>query len=129
MNMLNDTLDKLNLDKYQTELQEKQKHEYKHLGSFWVNKSLKLYSYSFLTGKIEEVEIERKRNIYAVVENGKLVAKDLDFEKAVVDSRLVFFESLNMKNAIKRVHNFKSGKIKELCNLREVGQTKINFFK
>jgi hypothetical protein len=60
-------------------------------------------------------------------ENGKLTAIDTGYEKAYVDSKNIYFEALNLKNAQKRLAKFKKGEIKELCNLKEPGNG-INFW-
>ena len=106
-----------------TEIQQKQKQEYKMIGKYWVNKSLKLFQYNPSNCEVSFVEriseSNGKGNIYIVAVDGKLEAKDLDYEKAVVDSRMIFFEAMSLKTANIRVQKWKDGKIKELCNLRE----------
>ena len=106
-----------------TEIQQKQKQEYKMIGKYWINKSLKLFQYNPTTQEISFVERERERDnkgtIYLVEVEGKLVAKDLDYEKAQVDPRMIFFEAMSLKTATIRVQKWKDGKVGELCNLRE----------
>lgn len=110
-------------DHISSELEQKQKQEYKAIGKYWINKSLKLFQYNPQNCEISLVErISESKNsgtIYIVSENGKLQAKDLDYEKAVVDSRMIFFEAMSLKTAKIRVEKWKARKIKELCNLRE----------
>ena len=105
------------------EIQQKQKQEYKMIGKYWVNKSLKLFQYNPSSCEVSFVERISERDgkgtIYIVSVNGKLEAKDLDYEKAVVDSRMIFFEAMSLKTANIRVEKWKAGKVKELCNLRE----------
>ncbi len=123
---------KVNPNEVTTELQQKQKQEYKMIGRYWINKSLKLFQYNPTTQEISFVERERERDnkgtIYLVEVEGKLVAKDLDYEKAQVDPRMIFFEAMNINTAQKRVDKWKQGKVKELCNLREITDNKIKFW-
>lgn len=123
---------KVNPNEVTTELQQKQKQEYKMIGRYWINKSLKLFQYNPTTQEISFVERERERDnkgtIYLVEVEGKLVAKDLDYEKAQVDPRMIFFEAMNINTAQKRVDKWKQGKVKELCNLREITGSKIKFW-
>jgi hypothetical protein len=81
-----------------------------------------------MKNEIKIVEINYSNTIYAVVRAGKLVAVDYEVEKVMTDSKLEFFESLNMKNAIKRVNKYLAGDIKVLCNLRTELNTSIDFF-
>lgn len=64
------------------------------IGRYWINKSLKLFQYNPTTQEISFVERERERDnkgtIYLVEVEGKLVAKDLDYERAQVYSFLCF---------------------------------------
>ena len=123
---------KVNPNDITTELQQKQKQEYKLVGRYWVNKSLKLFQHNPLTQEITFVnrvnERETKGTIYLVTEEGKLVARDLDYEKAQVDPRMIFFEAMNRNTAQKRVEKWKVGKVKELCNLREITEDKIKLW-
>lgn len=111
------------------EIVQKQKQEYKYLGSYYVTRGMTLFSFDFMKNEIKIVEINYSNTIYAVVRAGKLVAVDYEVEKVMTDSRLEFFESLNMKNEIKRVNKYLAGDIKVLCNLRTELNTSIDFFK
>jgi len=107
---------------------EREKQEYKLIGNYLRTKGLKLYAYSSLKDELTEVNIDRGDTLHLIPdENGKLCAVNVELEKATVDSRNIHFEALNWKNAQKRVRNYKQGKIKELCNLREPGEG-INFW-
>jgi hypothetical protein len=110
------------------EVQQKQKQEYKHLGTYFLSRGMTLFSYDWNEDKIEKIVIKYSNTIYVECRDGKLVAVDKEVEKVMVDSRLTFFEALNMDNAIKRVNKYKSGKIVDLCNLRTEINTNINFF-
>ena len=49
--------------------------------------------------------------------DGKIIPYDSEAAKCTVDSRNIYFQALNIKNANKRVSKWKSGLIKELFNL------------
>lgn len=107
---------------------EREKEEYKLIGTYLRRRGLKLYSYNRSKDTLTECEITRGATLHLLPdENGKLKVVDLELEKAIVDSRNIYFESVNFKNAEKRLRNYKAGKVKELCNLREPGNG-INFF-
>jgi len=107
---------------------EREKQEYKLIGTFLRKRGLKLFAYNSLKNLLTEVEVEHGNTLHLMPdENGKLRAVDLELEKATVDSREIHFEALNRKNAEKRLKKFKQGKIKDLCNLREPGDG-INFW-
>jgi hypothetical protein len=107
---------------------EREKQEFKLIGHYLRTKGLKLYAYSSSENKLSEVVIKHGSLLHLLPDgNGKLHAVDLELEKAIVDSRNIHFEALNLENAKKRLRNFKSGKIKELCNLKEPGDG-INFY-
>lgn len=125
--LLKETSDKTT-SKPEMENVEREKQEYKLIGTFLRTRGLKLYAYNSLKNLLTEVDIEHGDTIHLIPDgNGKLRAVDLELEKATVDSRDEHFEALNWKNAEKRLRNFKQGRIKELCNLREPGDG-INFF-
>lgn len=107
---------------------EREKQEFKLIGSYLRTRGLKLFAYNSLKNKLFEVEVEHGDTLHLIPdENGKLRAVDLELEKAIVSSSNIHFEALNWKNAEKRLRNFKKGRIKELCNLREPGDG-INFY-
>lgn len=108
---------------------EREKQEYKLIGKFLRRKGLKMYAYNSTKDELKEVNITTKDEVNVVMdENKKLVPVDLGFEEAEVDSRNIHFEALNWKSAQKRLRNYKSGKIKELCNLREPSPEGIKLF-
>lgn len=125
--LLKETSDKTT-SKPEMENVEREKQEYKLIGTFLRTRGLKLYAYNSLKNKLTEVQIEHGDTLHLIPdENGKLRAVDLELEKATVNSVDIHFEALNWKNAEKRLRNFKQGKIKELCNLKEPGEG-INFW-
>lgn len=123
--------DKSNFDltsKVEVEQVQKQKQEYKLIGSFWYHSGHKLFFYDPIENKLGELEILRGNTIHLLPKNGNLIPVDLELEKVVTDSRYTFFSALNYKNAERRFCNWKSGKIKELCNLFEYKDDGINFW-
>lgn len=118
---------KPNLTKPEVEQVQEEKQEYKLIGSYLRTRGMRLYSYNYSTGNIEEIIIQRGNTIHIIPENGRLVARDLELEKVMVDSRHAFFEKTNYRNAEKWVQKWKEGKIQDLCNLTKAGSG-INFW-
>lgn len=108
--------------KSHAEAEAEKKQEYTLMGRFLRTRGLRIYAYCPASGKVSEIEPVSTGTLYMEVHDGKCVAVDRDTEKAFVDSRMVFFEALNIKNARKRVNYFRAGKIPELCNLRKPGE-------
>lgn len=102
---------------------QKHKHEYKHIQRVVRTKGLRLYAYS-PEGKLSEVVIETIEILELVVRDGKLEPRDRGFGKSRIDTRDTHFEALNYKNALRRVNNWKHGKVKELCNLRTYSEVR-----
>lgn len=120
MDVLNNLFDKDSVSKPELEQVEKEKQEYKLVGRYLRRKGLKLYAYNSTKDKLVEVQINTKDSVNLIPdENGKLNPIDLGLEEVEVDTRNIHFESLNLKNAEKRIGKYKAGKIKELCNMRE----------
>lgn len=103
---------------YEIEKVENEKQEYKLVGTFIRNRSLKLFSYNHLKGEINLVEETKDDEISLVLKNGKLQAEYSLHTEANVNTNNTHFEALNFKNAEKRVRKFKKGLIKDLCNLK-----------
>lgn len=107
------------------EIVQKQKQEYKLIEQYVRSKGLRLYAYNHMKDEITEIKPQVKTDIeIGFDKDGKLSTKEQAKEEVMVDARNTFFESLNMENAIKRVNKYKSGKIKELCNLRKKSDIK-----
>ena len=112
------------------EVVQKQKQELTLFGSFLRNRTHKLYAYNTSNSSFKEVDVDRSSTIHALVRDGKLVPVDLEMEKVLIDSRNIYFEALNDRNAIKRIKRWRSGLIKELFNLKKYNpDTNIDFFK
>ena len=103
-------------------------HEYYLLGTFLRTRGLRLFGYNSFDDKVFEVAIKHGDTIHLVPMDGKLIPVDYDMESCTVDSRHTYFESLNMRNAVRRVQNFKQGRIGELSNLVRPNPEGIKFF-
>ena len=111
---------KENVNKNEIESVQKEQQEYKLIGSFLRTRGLKLFSYNPSLNLITEIVIEKHKTLSLGVDamNGNLTRENgIGQEKCTFDSRNIPFEALNMKNALKRVNNYKEGKVKYLCNL------------
>ena len=107
-------------NKYEMEMVENEKQEYKLIGSFIRTKGLRLFVYNPRTGDITEVLPESKKTLEIGIDNinGNFQQiKTAKQERADIDSRNIPFEALNLKNAKKRVAKYESGEIKQLFNL------------
>jgi len=111
--------DKNKTNKPEIENVEKEKMEYTLLGTFQRTRGLKLFAYNYLDDIVSEIKIKPKSTLNIKIENNKCIPSDEAPEEATVDNRFIHFEALNMKNAIRRLNKYKSGKLKELCNLRK----------
>ena len=111
---------------------EKKKHEYYLLGKFNRRRGLTLFSYDSHKKEILQVKsfftASANKTIHLKAIHGRLVPIDLYTEKILIDSRLVYFECLNLDNAKKRVNNFLNGKIKDLCNLTPYNENAISLY-
>jgi len=125
---MNLTLDKNNSNdtsKSEMELVQREKQEYKLIGSFLRTPGLRLFYYDFSKDFIGELVIDRGRTIHLVPKDGKLVPVDFELQKVLVDPRNEFFEKLNYPNAVKWVEKYKRGELKTLCNLMIPGELKF----
>jgi hypothetical protein len=107
---------------------QQEKQEYHLIGTYLRTAGQKLYGYNHLENKIFEVEIKYGDTINLVPLDGQLVPIDYTTQECVVDSRFTYFESLNLKNAHRRVERYKQGFIKDLCNLRKPSKEWVRFY-
>lgn len=128
MNILNDKTDVVSTKNTEIESVETQKQEYKLIGTFMRTRGLKLFGYNYIKDYVFEVEIKYSNTINLVNIDGVLKAVDFESEKCTVDAMCTYFESLNLKNANKRVIKYKQGQIKELSNLKKPNPEGICFF-
>ena len=128
MEIVNDILKSKKVDKPEVEQVQKQKQEYKLIGTFLRTKGLKLFHYSPITFELNESIIKYSDTIHVIPDNGVLTTVDKEVQKCNVDTRAIYFEALNIKNARKRFEKWQRGEITELCNLREPSKEGIKFF-
>ena len=96
--MLENLLNERNKKSTKPEMEQvqKEKQEYKLIGTYLRRRGLKLFSYNSLKDELKEINISRGNTIHLVHnEDGVLKPKDLEFEKAVIDARNIHFEALN----------------------------------
>lgn len=116
------------LSKPQIEQVQKEKHEYKLVGTFLRTKGLNLYAYNSIKDELKEVDVRHKDTVNLTPTAEGLIAEDAATEETQVDTRDEHFEALNWGSAQKRVKKWREGKIKELCNLRKPPKYPIGFF-
>lgn len=118
--------DTIRKDEIEQVQQEKQ--EYYFLGSFIRRAGLKLFAYNPQKNEVYELKIKYSNTIHAVPQCGKLVPIDYEAAKCTIDSRHEVFEALNYNTAVNRLIRFKTGQIKELCNLRRPNPNGLRLF-
>ena len=116
-----------NVKKDEIESVEEQKQEYKLIDSFSRTTGLKLYSYNPKDSTLFEVEILKGETIYIEIINGKMTPVDKEMQKAVVDSRFIYFESLNYNKAVNRVKKYRND-LTAMCNMKPVRDGEIKFW-
>lgn len=85
----------IRVEQYQVENQKKEK----HISTLRLVRGLKLFKYNVDTGDLDEVKIER--TVIVKSEKGRYVA--VRKGKAVWDDRCLYIQSLNKKNAIRKI--------------------------
>ena len=128
MDILNQNNKDKSVNKPEIEQQEKEKQEYKLIGRFIRRKGMKLFQYNPTKDEIIEIDIQPKTQMVLAKTKNGLDYIDIAQEEATVDSNQIHFESLNWKNAKKRVKKYKKGKLKELSNIRTNESDAINPF-
>ena len=129
MDLLGDESKQKILNKAEQELVENEKTEYKLLGTFLRRKGLNLFCYNHSKNELTKVNIEYSETLHLIPDDkGCLLPTDLELNKVMVDSRNEYFEALKYETAKKRVEKWKSGKIKQLCNLREPRKEPLKFW-
>lgn len=114
--------------KHEVEQVQKKKHEYKIIDKFIRTKGMKLYAYS-PDGSVKEIEIREKSLLELRVDSkGDLVPVENDFGDTEINTNDIHFESVNYKNALRRVERWKLGKIDQLDNLRKYNPDAMKLF-
>ena len=123
-----------NLGDFKTEKVTPEKQEYKLLQTYVRRSGLGLFCYNQFedTVSIAIEKVPTKVRVIVVpvspIED-RLDYEEYEYKRCEVDSRLYYFESLNLDNAIKRVDKWKRGLIDTLCNLKVYNpEAKISFY-
>jgi len=124
----------INLNEQSIEQVSPEKQEYKLIGSYLRTKGLGLYCYNQFDNTVSLVIETIPTKIRVIVVPISPIEDKLDYEeyehkRCDVDCRLHYFEALRLESAITRVSKWKSGKIDNLCNLKEYNpNSKISFY-
>ena len=105
MNILNDKSDITSTSKPDIEQVENEKQEYKLLATKHLKKGLKLFSWNPLKGEINEVKIRKDKTAMLKIEK-EIKVTSVKRPSVTVDPENIYFQALNMKNAIRRVERF-----------------------
>ena len=111
-----------------------QKQEYKLLETYIRRSGLGLFCYNQFEDTITLVIEQIPTKIRVIIVPISAIEDKLDYEeyehkRCEVDSRLYYFESLNLDNAIKRVTKWKLCLIPILCNMKVYNpNSKISFY-
>jgi hypothetical protein len=98
------------------------------LGTFLRTKGLNLFYYDPSNEIVKEAKIKYSDTIHVYKLLDKFITVDWESQKTTIEGRFIYFECLNLKSAYERVRKFKSGKIKELANLRKPNAEGIKFY-
>jgi hypothetical protein len=134
MNILNDKSDITFVSGVETEQVQQEKEEYHLIQTYLRTKGLTLFYYDPNKEEVVESVIIYSNTINLflidVKRNGKphWIAIDFEAQKCTVNATYIYFEALNMKSAKERVKRWKTGLIKELCNLKVPSKEGIKFY-
>ena len=109
------------------QVQQEQK-EYFLLGTFLRTKGLTLFFYDTQSDDVKEAKIKYSDTIHVYKLPDKFIYIDWEAQKTTVEGKYMYFEALNLKSAKDRVLRYKSGRIKELCNLKVENPDGIKFY-
>jgi hypothetical protein len=126
--ILNEQNSKNSFKSDQHQVQDQQK-EYKLFGQYARTRGLFLFGFDDINNELYLVEVRLKETIELQVTKEGMQHVNSSTEDVTVDGNHIYFEALNTSSAMRRVIRYKSGKIKELCNLRKPNKQALNFFK
>jgi len=112
----------ISTSKSEISLVQKEQTEYFLIGSYNRTPGLKLLGYSYEKDEIIEIQTKKENSVALKEVNGKLIPENASNESCLLDTRLVYFESLNLNCAKKRVAKHK--KLNTIGNLRPIGNIK-----
>ena len=105
MNILNDKSDITSAPKPEIEQVENEKQEYRLLGTKHLRKGLLLFSWNPVKGEVNEVKIRKEKTAILKIKK-EVIVKDIKRPSVATESDNIYFQALNMKNAIRRVERF-----------------------
>ena len=116
-----------NIKRNEIEQVEQEKQEYKLLGKFLRTRGLMLFCYNSETGELSKANVVERKIVKTKILDGKLEVMDQSIQEvaAIDPGKIVYFEALNVKTAVKRLLNYQMGKVKRLNNLKPAGKLSI----
>ena len=128
MNIVNDIFQTDVVGKPEMEQVQLKQHEYTLLGTFLRKKGLSLFYYNAENGETKQATIKYSNTIHLYKTPDGWIVVDWENQKTTVESAFIYFEALNMGNALKRVEKWKKGEIPELFNLKKPSKEGIKFY-
>lgn len=128
MNILNDKSDITSFSNVEMEQVQQEEKEYTLLGTFARTKGLNLFFYNPQEDEVKEAKVAFSDTIHVYKLPDRFITVDWEAQKCVVEGKFIYFEALNLTNAIKRVERYKKGQVKELANLKVPSKNGIKFF-
>jgi hypothetical protein len=128
MNIIPDINKGNSVSNTETEQVQQEQKEYILLGTFLRTKGLNLFYYNPANDELKEAVIKYSDTIHLYLVNGKFVLIDWESQRTTVDSKVIYFESLNLRSAQKRITKWKLKQVKELANLRKPSKEGIKFY-
>lgn len=128
MNILNDKTDITSFSTVEMEQVQQDETEYTLLGTFLRRKGMNLYYYNPKDNEVKEATIKFSDTIHIYKLPDRWLTVDWEYQRCTVEGMFIYFESLNIYNAKKRVDKWKRREIKELANLKVPSKEGIKFF-
>ena len=116
------------ISQFEIEQVQQEQKEYLLLGTFLRTRGLNLFYYNPQNEEIKQATIKYSDTIHVYRLSDRWITIDWESQKCTVDSKVIYFECLNMKSAMQRVQKYKKGLIKELSNLRIPNPDGIKFY-
>lgn len=89
-------------DKFEQGQEQNQKQEYKFIGSIQIRRGMKLFCYDSGKDQMKEVKISKQA---AADLSGSIIEN----KQAQHDPKLIYFQSINERNARRKLRRFKAG--------------------
>ncbi len=134
MDILNDTKAK-KVHKPEIEQVVREQMEFTLLGTYTIGRGYKLFSCNPTDFSVEQITVKQGDFIQCELvrfpggrPSGEWVWFDPENFNVSIDSRVYYFQALNLRTAKERVGRFKAGKLKDLFNLKKPNPNGIDFF-